>query len=488
MLISDKRILEACIETVDSMGKRADVPAEVLYDLDIIGLSLRNLLHTERRDANELASLANRAGELAQRAGIAQYPELATAITAVSRAAAGPSPTQTLQRMLATFDAGLAKLGRTTTRTGAAPLADLTPPLLAHHNGIRLLGEVDREAEVSAGAPLTAGNLTSYFRERLGDPSAAARDVRVLNGGFGKETTLFHLDSHTLGGPLVMRRDSPVEILEGLDCHVARKEFPVLQAVYSAGFPVPEPLLLETATEHIPGPAFSIVRRAPGDVVGSALGGRGIVSAQLQSALANVTARVHSLPPLHGLDEHPAVGSARRSMTARQCAGSYLSLWYEHFLTHPHLPMPAMHALFNWLLRNLPEYEGMSSLVHGDIGLHNLLFDAGTLSALLDWEYSHVGDPAEDIGYIRAMMGPQLDWHEFLASYVAAGGRTLDERRIRYFEIWAHVRNAASILLAAEHFESGRLRNIKYSAIVYQHLPHFASQAERLIRQYDSLS
>jgi tRNA A-37 threonylcarbamoyl transferase component Bud32 len=42
-----------------------------------------------------------------------------------------------------------------------------------------------------------------------------------------------------------------------------------------------------------------------------------------------------------------------------------------------------------------------SVLVHGDFGPNNLLFDPGTLqvTALLDWEFAHTGEPIEDLAW-----------------------------------------------------------------------------------------
>ena len=40
-------------------------------------------------------------------------------------------------------------------------------------------------------------------------------------------------------------------------------------------------------------------------------------------------------------------------------------------------------------------------LLHGDFGPQNMLFDEGTLhmQALVDWEFTHAGDPVEDLAW-----------------------------------------------------------------------------------------
>jgi aminoglycoside phosphotransferase (APT) family kinase protein len=62
-------------------------------------------------------------------------------------------------------------------------------------------------------------------------------------------------------------------------------------------------------------------------------------------------------------------------------------------------------------------------LVHGDAGLHNVLWD-GRISALLDWEWSGWGNPPLDVAWVYWTMrwravAPVL-WDTFLSSYQAA--------------------------------------------------------------------
>jgi aminoglycoside phosphotransferase (APT) family kinase protein len=67
--------------------------------------------------------------------------------------------------------------------------------------------------------------------------------------------------------------------------------------------------------------------------------------------------------------------------------------------------------------------EGAPCVVHGDIGAHNLLVHDDRLTAILDWEFSRVGDPAEDLGVARPNVIACMDWDEFLRIYRDAGGR-----------------------------------------------------------------
>lgn len=61
-------------------------------------------------------------------------------------------------------------------------------------------------------------------------------------------------------------------------------------------------------------------------------------------------------------------------------------------------------------------------LVHGDAGIHNLLWD-GRVTALLDWEWAGWGDPLLDLAWVWWTMRwrdlPSQLWPVFLAGYAA---------------------------------------------------------------------
>ncbi len=64
------------------------------------------------------------------------------------------------------------------------------------------------------------------------------------------------------------------------------------------------------------------------------------------------------------------------------------------------LVRPAIEAALVWLEDRLPDPVA-PRLVHGDFRTGNLMVDpeAG-LVAVLDWELAHIGDPAEDLGWL----------------------------------------------------------------------------------------
>jgi prepilin-type processing-associated H-X9-DG protein len=69
---------------------------------------------------------------------------------------------------------------------------------------------------------------------------------------------------------------------------------------------------------------------------------------------------------------------------------------------------------FAWLDKHPPTPPDAPLLVHGDAGPGNFLFADGHLTALLDWELAHPGDPTEDLAWfsMRSAMGPVPDFAE----------------------------------------------------------------------------
>jgi aminoglycoside phosphotransferase (APT) family kinase protein len=119
---------------------------------------------------------------------------------------------------------------------------------------------------------------------------------------------------------------------------------------------------------------------------------------------------------------------------------------------------PVAHDLFAWLRANVPPPSERAVIVHGDVGLHNLLVDGDRVSVVLDWERAHLGDPTEDLVYLRPTLDGVLDWDEFMAAYLAAGGTSPGPDRERFYRVWQDVwRYVACMEQLASFEQSGRL-------------------------------
>jgi aminoglycoside phosphotransferase (APT) family kinase protein len=269
---------------------------------------------------------------------------------------------------------------------------------------------------------------------------APVENVFRIPGGFSKETFLF--DAVHEGGrreSLVLRRDLPA----GPSQTTVVDEFVVLRAVHRAGIPAPEPILVEPDASVL-GQPFLLMRR----VAGSAdAGGK---PREVGLELARLLARLHTLDP-----EKLDAGFRAIPRNAAECADLLLDHWHAIWLAKKLEPAPILVRAFGWLRTHRPERVSRISVVHTDVGLHNLLVQDGRILALLDWEFARVGDPADDLGYARPHVEKLVDWREFLAEYYAHGGPPYLEENARWYEIWRSVRNAVCCTVGLAGFVSG---------------------------------
>ena len=102
-------------------------------------------------------------------------------------------------------------------------------------------------------------------------------------------------------------------------------------------------------------------------------------------------------------------------------------------------PLPA--AAFAWLESHVPDDLSRLVTVHGDARQNNVMIKDGNITALLDWEYVHAGDAAEDLEYTRMYVEPYVAWDDFMNAYLAAGGAETTTGSSRYYEVFRTLRN-----------------------------------------------
>ena len=143
--------------------------------------------------------------------------------------------------------------------------------------------------------------------------------------------------------------------------------------------------------ERVPGVTDILALRAPEPA------GR---NRAIALAFADAAAKLHNVD-VAGLD---FLGTPTRE----NAAAIQVGIWEAQFLKHRMEPHPAIAFAFQWLKANAPVAERIS-LVHGDYRLGNFLFEGERITALLDWEMAHLGDPAEDIAWAyRALWTPEM--------------------------------------------------------------------------------
>ena len=104
-------------------------------------------------------------------------------------------------------------------------------------------------------------------------------------------------------------------------------------------------------------------------------------------------ALLHSLDPDSlGLDHMPI------PTTSAECALGEVD-FVEQFLGGM-VTDPLYTYSLQWIRNHVPERLDRVSLLQGDTGPANFMFLNGQVSAIVDWEWAHFGDPMEDFGNI----------------------------------------------------------------------------------------
>ncbi len=323
-------------------------------------------------------------------------------------------------------------------------------------------------ASPTADPAITRQKLSTYLSQRY--PKLPANPIRSFNpipGGRSKETVIFELTPNdSLPTRLVLRRDIPGNPT-GTSVF---GEYALLQTMVALGLPVPAPIAGEQDAAHL-GSGFIIVAEVTDSrVVGELfpeLNDMTGIDASFALELTRALARLHSL---RGTPPGVELGGHHTSTTPVQMVQNFQAMW-DGITNKPPMAV-ATELAFAWLLSHPLPADRPRRLVHGDIGFHNLMMREGRLAAILDWELAHLGDPAEDIGYIRRpILQTLMPWDQFVSCYVAEGGdpAACDKRAVSWYSVWAHTRNTVYCAYLYDLAHKGQRSDINaiYPAIEY---------------------
>ena len=114
------------------------------------------------------------------------------------------------------------------------------------------------------------------------------------------------------------------------------------------------------------------------------------------------------------------------------------------------------------------------ALVHGDFRIGNVLFGPEGLRVMLDWELAHIGDPAEDMGFICVKSwrfgGPKPvggigDRAELFDAYEQAGGAKVDPEWVRFWEVFGNLRWGIICISQARTYLDRRSDSVELASI-----------------------
>jgi aminoglycoside phosphotransferase (APT) family kinase protein len=159
----------------------------------------------------------------------------------------------------------------------------------------------------------------------------------------------------------------------------------------------------------------------------------------------DVVARLHRLEPESlGLEDiMPPVPTDTRDIALGE-VDNIVGQW-RHFLDGYVDPLTTYGL--DWLERFAPEKVARVSLIQGDTGPVNFMFQGDRVSSVIDWEIAHWGDPMEDLGNIvvREMWNPCGGLTGLFERYSEAAGVPYSRFAAQYYAVHQNVRGMIPI-------------------------------------------
>lgn len=320
--------------------------------------------------------------------------------------------------------------------------------------------------------------LTHYLSEKFPGAGIKAVNVRVIPGGFSKYTLFFSQVQETGNSvrELVIRMDMPIPYVN----RTVADEFDLLKALHDQGFPVAKPLWLE-ADKTLFGGSFIVSERVQGTSDVAQWSADPLRARSACAELAKILARLHNFKP-----EQLARPSQLASLSAGQLMKQEIDKWFQRFEDRKSGPVPLQELPLIWLKENIPAalFERPARVVHGDVGFHNLMVDEeGRITALLDWEFSVLGDPTQDLCFVRGFVEGLMPWHDFMDVYLGEGGVPPCEEAAFFFNLWSKVRNSIGCVDVQAIFDTVMPDEVKFALAGYVFAPYlYIDECESLIK------
>jgi aminoglycoside phosphotransferase (APT) family kinase protein len=254
-----------------------------------------------------------------------------------------------------------------------------------------------------------------------------------------------------------------------------------LQSLEGSGVPVPR-VYWYGDDPAILGAPFLVTDRAKGAAVIPWAGTKPLEDG-LRLALADQF--IDALAAIHRLDWRTCpIARMAGDVTPANAARREVAFWEERYRAWAQRPFPMFEWGAKWLRANCPEAPRVS-IVHGDYRTGNFLAEGPRITAILDWELAHLGDPHEDLGWASLpmyMAGTKLVSKliapdAFYERYERRVGFPVSPRSVKFYQAFSLLKLAATHMAAARCFENGRLDDMR--------MPAMGTQIHTCLRQLE---
>ena len=310
----------------------------------------------------------------------------------------------------------------------------------------------ERIAEYLRGKMPHVENLTLLKLERL-------------YGGIGRETyelsVRWEEEGKLVTREFILRRDQPAGVFRDTEVSL-ENEYNAMKVLYHTEIPVPRTYWFESDPKWF-NRNFMIEEKLPGIVALET-----VTDSNQREKLVDQFIRY--LAMLHTLD----VGSlglpkADIPTDPRECTAREIAKWERAFMREKLEDDPLMVEALVWLKKTQPKKVQRISLLWGDPGPGNFLFEGDKIIALLDWDMSHIGDPMSDIGWIcwrGSYYEEELIPAETLFRlYEKYSGLKIDQESLHYFKVFGLFVALTCCITGKNSFCTGRNLQMDHAAI-----------------------
>jgi aminoglycoside phosphotransferase (APT) family kinase protein len=284
--------------------------------------------------------------------------------------------------------------------------------------------------------------------DALGGP---VQELQQLSAGASRDTWSFTLAD---GSRRILQRLPRGTARAGVELEAA-----ILRAAFDAGVPVARVLASFEAGGALGMPAL-VLEQLPGEALPQRLRRDGRFApalAGLASECGTLLAKLHQIPveSVPGLGVQDPIERCHRVLDE---------------IGEPH---PAFELVLRRLELTRPEPRP-PAIVHGDFRMGNLLIAEHGVSAVLDWELVHLGDPLEDLGYLcvpawrfggSEPVAGVGSYESLLDAYRDAGGRDVTPAELLWWQAAGTAWWGVLCLVQASRHLSGATRSVELAAV-----------------------
>jgi aminoglycoside phosphotransferase (APT) family kinase protein len=269
----------------------------------------------------------------------------------------------------------------------------------------------------------------------------------LLPGGASKEAWAVDVD----GEELLLRRAGGGVIHQAT--LTLEQEFEVLKVVHEAGVRVPRPIAYYP---DLGGREAFAMERVRGETIGRRIVRDPPPALPLQ--MAEELAKVHAIAP----ERLPFLVAADPVERMRDELDT---------VEEPH---PAIELGLTWVDERLAR-DRPTVVTHGDWRIGNFVVGERGLEYVLDWEFAHLADPAEDVAWplVRAWrfgaderrLGGVGDVEPYLERYVELSGNDVTSDELDVWEVFGNVKWAIGCLTQARRHLNGLDRSVELAVL-----------------------